>query len=330
MLECLNLTQAYWSPLFLALEEFLVSRSGFLAFFHDYMRQAVEKRYSRIPNFFNDLRRLMTGYWNTKAATEMAAVRTSKDKLSPLAQRAFEEIPFHYEAASDMNSLRTFISKPSHFRALAGESFRFDLVRYVRSCDGAVAIKNSMQSLSDISDMETTASFFKELGSYDIAEEFYAKALTAAEKLRNEGTLADVLDGLGYVQRLRGKYVEAAKTLDRCLELKRRLLKEDDGSLATSINNLAIVLRKQGKYERAEELYNNALAIRLKIFGSTHADVAQSYNSLGCLYQDQGKFEIAEKNLLEAIRLRELLLGSGHPDLAMSLFNVRSLSVPSV
>eukprot|EP01122_Echinamoeba_exundans_P012774 TRINITY_DN542_c0_g1_i4.p1 TRINITY_DN542_c0_g1~~TRINITY_DN542_c0_g1_i4.p1 ORF type:complete len:1450 (+),score=311.88 TRINITY_DN542_c0_g1_i4:280-4629(+) len=324
MLECLNLTQAYWSPLFLALEEFLVSRSGFLAFFHDYMRQAVEKRYSRIPNFFNDLRRLLTGYWNSKAASEMAAVRSSKDKLSPLAQRAFEEVPFHYEASSDINSLRNFISKPSHFRALAAQAFRFDLVRYVRSCDGAVAIKNAMQSLSDISDMDTTASFFKELGSYEIAEDFYQKALVAAEKVnpRNEVTLADVLDGLGYVQRLRGKYIDAAKTLERCLELKRRLLKEDDGSLATSINNLAIVFRKQGKYERAEELYNNALAIRLKIFGTTHADVAQSYNSLGCLYQDQGKFEIAEKNLMEAIRLRELLLGSGHPDLAMSLFNL--------
>jgi len=39
LLAILNLTPALWSPVYLALEESLVSRSGYLAFFHDYMRQ---------------------------------------------------------------------------------------------------------------------------------------------------------------------------------------------------------------------------------------------------------------------------------------------------
>lgn len=37
--------RAFWSPLYLALEESLVSRSGLLTFFHNFLRQAVELRY---------------------------------------------------------------------------------------------------------------------------------------------------------------------------------------------------------------------------------------------------------------------------------------------
>jgi len=39
------LPRAFWSPLFLAIESSLTSRSGLLGFFHDYLRQAVEHRY---------------------------------------------------------------------------------------------------------------------------------------------------------------------------------------------------------------------------------------------------------------------------------------------
>jgi hypothetical protein len=39
------LPKAFWSPLALALEESLISRSGYLTFFHDYLCQAVKKRY---------------------------------------------------------------------------------------------------------------------------------------------------------------------------------------------------------------------------------------------------------------------------------------------
>ena len=39
------LPSAWWSPLYLAAEQALVSRSGLIGFFHDYLRQAVAARY---------------------------------------------------------------------------------------------------------------------------------------------------------------------------------------------------------------------------------------------------------------------------------------------
>ena len=39
------LPRIYWSPLYLAAEMSLVSRSGLIGFFHDYFRQTVRKLY---------------------------------------------------------------------------------------------------------------------------------------------------------------------------------------------------------------------------------------------------------------------------------------------
>jgi len=40
-----NLPRAHWSPFYLAVEESLINHGGLLNFFHNYIRQAVEKRY---------------------------------------------------------------------------------------------------------------------------------------------------------------------------------------------------------------------------------------------------------------------------------------------
>jgi len=47
---------AYWSPLYLAAEQSLVSRAGLIGFFHDYLRQAVRSRYLGSVDIFNAAR----------------------------------------------------------------------------------------------------------------------------------------------------------------------------------------------------------------------------------------------------------------------------------
>ena len=49
LLEILDLPHSVWSPLHIAMDEYIISRSGVLTFFHDYMRQAVEARYPFPP-----------------------------------------------------------------------------------------------------------------------------------------------------------------------------------------------------------------------------------------------------------------------------------------
>lgn len=44
-----QVTSAVWSPFYLSLFENLVNRDGILNFFHDHLRQAVEKEYLNTP-----------------------------------------------------------------------------------------------------------------------------------------------------------------------------------------------------------------------------------------------------------------------------------------
>jgi len=62
--EMLGVAAAVWAPLFIALSEAIVSKSGYLAFFHDYMRQAVESRsiLSFILGFLSSKRRPFCRY----------------------------------------------------------------------------------------------------------------------------------------------------------------------------------------------------------------------------------------------------------------------------
>jgi tetratricopeptide (TPR) repeat protein len=57
------LPHAYWSSLYLALVESLVNRSGLLTFFHDFLRQAVERRYLPDDAGKEAARRKLTGYF---------------------------------------------------------------------------------------------------------------------------------------------------------------------------------------------------------------------------------------------------------------------------
>jgi len=60
------LPHAYWSSLYLALVESLVNRSGLLTFFHDFLRQAVERRYLPDDVGKEAARRKLAGYFLSK------------------------------------------------------------------------------------------------------------------------------------------------------------------------------------------------------------------------------------------------------------------------
>ncbi|XP_033103648.1 uncharacterized protein LOC117106392, partial [Anneissia japonica] len=47
--EYLKVSSRIWSPFYLSLEENLINRNGVLNFFHDHLRQAVERKYLNTP-----------------------------------------------------------------------------------------------------------------------------------------------------------------------------------------------------------------------------------------------------------------------------------------
>lgn len=62
--EVLGINSSTWSPLFIAMTEMVVSKSGSLTFFHDYMRQAVEQRYLKPRNEYNAYRDKLVAHFS--------------------------------------------------------------------------------------------------------------------------------------------------------------------------------------------------------------------------------------------------------------------------
>ena len=82
--------RAYWSPLYLAAEESLVSRSGLLNFFHDYLRKAVEDKYLRDKGQKRLAHLQLADYFEKK----------------PLDARKMDELPWLLRQAEERNRLR--------------------------------------------------------------------------------------------------------------------------------------------------------------------------------------------------------------------------------
>ena len=117
-----GVTQAVWSPLVLAAEVGLVTRSGLLGFATEPHRQAVEHRYLAADE-------------DRRAAHNLLAETFAKYPLGP---RVVEELPWQQLAAGDIDAMVGTISDVS-FTELAYRTADRDLHPSVGTCRGGGA-----------------------------------------------------------------------------------------------------------------------------------------------------------------------------------------------
>jgi tetratricopeptide (TPR) repeat protein len=85
------------------------------------------------------------------------------------------------------------------------------------------------------------------------------------------------------------KYAAAQALFEHSLEIRRRLLTDDDPGTAWSNSNLAFTLFGQGKYAQAQTPNEKALSIRRRLHTDNHLDTAMSYHNLASNLSSQGK-----------------------------------------
>ena len=107
------LPRAYWSPLYLAAEQSLVSRSGLIGFFHDYLREAAREAY--LPT----------------DVQQQAAHRTLAQYFGgqPQGPRQVDELPWQWQEAAEWQSLAELLAHPGFFGALWGKN-QFEMKAY--------------------------------------------------------------------------------------------------------------------------------------------------------------------------------------------------------
>lgn len=107
------LPRAYWSPLYLAAEQALVSRSGLIGFFHDHLRQAVQNRYLMAEQGQRAVHLRLAGYFGEDVTLS----------------RALRELAWQLHWAQDHRRLRELLEDLAFF-ALAWQEMRLDAHRW--------------------------------------------------------------------------------------------------------------------------------------------------------------------------------------------------------
>jgi tetratricopeptide (TPR) repeat protein len=308
ILEILNISQNAWSPIYIALEEMLVNRSGLLTFFHDYLRQIVETRYLQKSDFIYEKYRIkIIDYFSNLAKQNFLEGKIPSS-------RTIEEWPYQLLQIRKWEQMTACITDLDMFSILKTDNFRYDLYKYWRENKDPnkenqliqnIEKKASSLNLNNVSNSEATQSklleitkkfsdigiFFREMVANESSEKMLTKAMNLLEKyLPNHPSLPEKLSDLAFLYRLQGLYEKSTNLYKKLVDnLNQKSAKNKDNEqlaeLAASLNALAATYRYQGKYNLAQPLYERGLKIRKEIFGEDNEAIAQSYNSLGVLYR---------------------------------------------
>jgi tetratricopeptide (TPR) repeat protein len=123
-----------------------------------------------------------------------------------------------------------------------------------------------------------------------------------------------------------GKNDESVALLREALEIRRRLLGNDDRSVVRTSWAISTALRDTAQYEQAEIEARQALDITMRRNGPEHLDTADSLFRLGwILSAGRRTFAESERLLRESLRLRQVLLGPDHPQAAEAMLRLGNL-----
>jgi tetratricopeptide (TPR) repeat protein len=96
------------------------------------------------------------------------------------------------------------------------------------------------------------------------------------------------------------------------VEVRLRLLGEDDSSTQTSMSNLGVVYSDWGKLEKAEPWVRRELELCRHAHGDEHPDTLISLNNYAILLERMGRLEQALPVMEQVAAVRGQILGEGH------------------
>ncbi|MEM6794028.1 MAG: tetratricopeptide repeat protein [Acidobacteriota bacterium] len=159
-------------------------------------------------------------------------------------------------------------------------------------------------------------------GDYGGAGELLERALELADERygSDDPRYAEVLMGLGELERTQGEDVEKAQAL---YERARQTFERAYGELYPRVARLDVVLglllEKRGLYAEAEAKYRLALAGQKRIYPDGHPSEADTLNNLASVVYRQGRLEEAEELCREGLALRRERFDGDHPSIPHSL-----------
>jgi CHAT domain-containing protein/Tfp pilus assembly protein PilF len=142
---------------------------------------------------------------------------------------------------------------------------------------------------------------------------------------RDSLPVSDALLNLGWFYGNMARYEAAQQALDRCQDIRQRLLGPDAAPVAEVLNALGALEENRSNLTLAEAFYQQAIAIQEKVLGTQSAVTANTWNNLATLYWIMGDYASAQKLFTQALAVREKALGPNTIGVAKTLNNLALL-----
>ena len=133
------------------------------------------------------------------------------------------------------------------------------------------------------------------------------------------------LYNLGLLYFKMGRYDDALPLFRKTLDIRKRVLDEQDPRYAVSVNTLAVVYTEMGRFDKALPLSLQSCMLTKKIWGEGHPRHASSVNNLAALYRKMGQYDQALLLYKQALAIKKKVLGEAHADYAGSVNNLAYL-----
>jgi nephrocystin-3 len=279
---------ARWSPLYIAIEESLINRSGFLTFFHDYMRQAVNDRYlnsekikklrQELIRFFspgggasalslNSTSSSSSSSASTSSTTEFLFGSSNENQTALL--RRVEEVPFQKQQCGDWQGLAEFISDLCHFEILTSPSNLVEFYKYWSFVQQQSGVRPEQQTLTEVLLVRNLQNLYANTPKNDSAKiDKVCKLFIKAGEILQELAAYNSAERL-FLQVLQDRVarheVNAMQTFRystaRNVDAKKKAKIDDEHELAKAKSILGKFYEKTGQYSKAAPLLESGLQI---------------------------------------------------------------------
>ena len=140
-------------------------------------------------------------------------------------------------------------------------------------------------------------------GNFDLAIEYYEKALTIRNKLGDEKGVASLYNNVGNLKEELGDHVAALENYRKSLRIREAL--KDTLRTARVMYNIGLVHESMGNYPEALDYAFDHLQISEQLQDTY--EIANAENLLGNIKSELERYEEAEKHYLKALQLRKEL-----------------------
>lgn len=118
---------------------------------------------------------------------------------------------------------------------------------------------------------------------------------------------------------------DADPHLRKTLDIRRKLLGEDDRDTLAALANVGGVHFARGEYDQAREYWEHTFARRLALLGPDDFDTLSSMSNLGLLYKKSGELAEARRMYEQALTSERQLLGDNHLNTLNTMHNLAAL-----